>query len=438
MLNAGEFITSSQTVFIYTGTPGCFDESTFNVNITGGPIVDDLANQTALDFYTFPTITGTNLTGNQAYYTGPSGTGTIFLEGDMIAFDPAETYPITLYIYDITGSCDSQEDFELTITDGCNAPTADMLSDANECTEYELPTLSPGNNYYTETNAGGTLLNAGEFITSSQTIFIYTGTPGCFDESTFNVTITGGPIVDDLPNQTAIDIYTFPTITGTNLTGNQAYYAGPSGTGTIFLEGDMIAFDPAETYPITLYIYDITGSCDSQEDFELTITDGCNAPTADFLSDVTECTEYELPALSPGNNYYTETNAGGTLLNAGEFITSSQTVYIYTGTPGCFDESSFNITIEPLLCESDINLPNFFTPNGDSYNEIWDFSSITDNNALVYIFNRYGKLLTQLNRASTIGWDGNYQGKKLPSSDYWYKIILSDGKIIQGHFALKR
>ncbi|MEP3043409.1 T9SS type B sorting domain-containing protein [Nonlabens ulvanivorans] len=39
------------------------------------------------------------------------------------------------------------------------------------------------------------------------------------------------------------------------------------------------------------------------------------------------------------------------------------------------------------------------------------------------------------------GWDGNYNGQPLPSSDYWFKIEYEqDGRKGEatGHFALKR
>ena len=36
------------------------------------------------------------------------------------------------------------------------------------------------------------------------------------------------------------------------------------------------------------------------------------------------------------------------------------------------------------------------------------------------------------------GWDGNYRGTPLSSDDYWFMVYLEDGRILKGHFALKR
>jgi gliding motility-associated-like protein len=56
---------------------------------------------------------------------------------------------------------------------------------------------------------------------------------------------------------------------------------------------------------------------------------------------------------------------------------------------------------------------------------------------IVYIFDRYAKLLTSFGATSS-GWDGNYNGRPMPSDDYWFLVELPNGKIHRGHFALKR
>jgi gliding motility-associated-like protein len=45
----------------------------------------------------------------------------------------------------------------------------------------------------------------------------------------------------------------------------------------------------------------------------------------------------------------------------------------------------------------------------------------------LYIFDRYGKLLNQLNPAGP-GWDGTFNNQPLPSDDYWFTIKLEDEK----------
>ena len=87
-----------------------------------------------------------------------------------------------------------------------------------------------------------------------------------------------------------------------------------------------------------------------------------------------------------------------------------------------------------------IGIPKFFTPNNDTYNDYWNVKGINSNfspNSTIYIFDRYGKLLKQLNPLGQ-GWDGTFNGAPLPSDDYWYTVKLEDGRQAKGHFSLKR
>ena len=87
-----------------------------------------------------------------------------------------------------------------------------------------------------------------------------------------------------------------------------------------------------------------------------------------------------------------------------------------------------------------IGVPKFFTPNGDGFNDYWNLKGVNTNlnsKSIIYIFNRYGKLLKELNPNSN-GWDGKFNGQPLPADDYWYTIKLEDGRELKGHFSIKR
>ena len=93
-----------------------------------------------------------------------------------------------------------------------------------------------------------------------------------------------------------------------------------------------------------------------------------------------------------------------------------------------------------------IDYPHFFTPNGDGFNDTWQVEGIeTRPLAKIYIYDRYGKLLKQINPNSQ-GWDGTFNGENLPATDYWFTIRLDlvfgeDESIIKefsGHFSLIR
>lgn len=85
---------------------------------------------------------------------------------------------------------------------------------------------------------------------------------------------------------------------------------------------------------------------------------------------------------------------------------------------GC--EASLEVPLEYI----DIEIPNFFTPDGDGYKDTW----IIKNSAgfpdmYVRLYDRYGRTIKEF-----IGqgeWDGSYNKTDLPTGDYWYVIKLN-------------
>ena len=101
------------------------------------------------------------------------------------------------------------------------------------------------------------------------------------------------------------------------------------------------------------------------------------------------------------------------------------------------DNKGCGITQEQI---SVMGYPKFFTPNGDGINDFWRIVGISDqfqSNAFITIYDRFGMLVAQISGEDQ-GWNGTYNSQPLPSSDYWFKVNLEDGRLIKGHFALKR
>lgn len=89
-----------------------------------------------------------------------------------------------------------------------------------------------------------------------------------------------------------------------------------------------------------------------------------------------------------------------------------------------------------------IDFPEFFTPNGDGYNDSWNISNFDQSDAEINIFDRYGKHVYSMTPAD-IGWDGRHNGNLLPSDDYWFTIEYLEPrtdqtKTFKSHFTLKR
>jgi gliding motility-associated-like protein len=91
-----------------------------------------------------------------------------------------------------------------------------------------------------------------------------------------------------------------------------------------------------------------------------------------------------------------------------------------------------------------LGFPKYFTPNGDGYNDTWNLKGLSDaysQDSKILIFDRYGKLLKQLNPRGD-GWNGTFNGQELTASDYWFMVDLFDvsgnKKTYRGHFSLVR
>ncbi|WP_143736380.1 T9SS type B sorting domain-containing protein [Moheibacter sediminis] len=85
------------------------------------------------------------------------------------------------------------------------------------------------------------------------------------------------------------------------------------------------------------------------------------------------------------------------------------------------------------------NVPNFISPNGDGYNDVWTIRGITQYpDAHVQIFDRYGKLFIDRKAGNNdTVWDGKYLGREIPSGTYWYIIKLKDEKRVSGSILVK-
>ena len=95
--------------------------------------------------------------------------------------------------------------------------------------------------------------------------------------------------------------------------------------------------------------------------------------------------------------------------------------------------------VMPFDFEGMPEMPSFFTPDGDNMNDTWypknrEYFPHID----VIIYDRYGRVVAQLDQVKK--WDGNYEGKPLPTGDYWYVVNVHDKEkqTFVGHFTLYR
>ncbi len=102
---------------------------------------------------------------------------------------------------------------------------------------------------------------------------------------------------------------------------------------------------------------------------------------------------------------------------------------------GCVGQYLFEV-LAPAL-----TIPPYFTPNADGIHDGWLVPElpIVYPNAVVKIYDRFGKLLAEYFGSKEDGWDGTYNGHPMPSTDYWYVIDVEEiDRQFMGHFTLIR
>lgn len=111
-----------------------------------------------------------------------------------------------------------------------------------------------------------------------------------------------------------------------------------------------------------------------------------------------------------------------------------------TSDKNCVDSITKCLTIKPDLT---LYIPNAFTPNADSKNEVFMVKGYDFTDFNITIFNRWGELVFQTDNI-TKGWNGrlNNEGRTLDKGVYAYKVTVTDlfgeKQIRTGHVTLIR
>lgn len=267
----------------------------------------------------------------------------------------------------------------------------------------------------------------------THTIFVRTtsvANADCFDSSR-NFTISvGEPPVVDFPTEVAIcDDQTAVTIGDMSPDPNYRYTWG-NGAQT-----PAISVTGAGSYPVT--ISNLLGGpgCTT------TVTVAVSVSLTPAISEIL------IDDLQQNNSVEVHTDIAGSFefrIDDGPF----QDTGLFTHVPA----GMHTVTVQDLLgCGSVtesltvVGFPKFFTPNGDGNNDLWQIEGIELlDDPQVFIYDRFGKLLGQLN-AQSPGWDGTFLGRNLPASDYWFKLTYTDStgqrveaRHLANHFSLKR
>ena len=448
-----DVFNTDRRFYVYYRDPvsGCAADKPFEL-FYNGINLPNYQNVSVCDTYTLPTLThvppepSTNYTIGYYYNnngTNPVPNGTVFT---------ASNTPVSVFVYAVNNgrfgvNCIEVDEILITVSQTPKLALQNLTFANEKCGTYvlpALPTVPYTINYYSQSggNAANLITNLTLSTAGTYTYYVYASAPNnanCNDEQAFtftiypllDLTVQGGIIcVDPITN---INRSSFTLQTGLNpalFTVN--WYLN----GTLMGTGSSYEATTAGTYTVefTKLTPDSGANC-NYKNTTVEITQSSTAIASVLLSDYFE--DSTLASVIDLNGYGTyiyqvdqtpyQNSSIFSNLMSGDHI-----MYIKDTKNNC------GVTKIPFKI---VNYPKFFTPNGDTYNDTWNIFDLSfQPNSKISIFDRFGKLIKQI-ATGAAGWDGTYNGKELPATDYWFVLdyeIKGEAKQLKGHFAMKR
>lgn len=409
----------TEATFCESEQPG-----TVNLRQIDEIIIDD-ATGVSLSYYNSAADADADINQLPDIYTYATNPETIFIRAEN---DDTSCYFVTSIDININPNpiANPVSDMEACISDNSNSTQAFNLS---QQTATVLGTQNPAlftvsyhvsiEDAENDVNPLPTLYSAfnGQIIH----VRIENNTTGCFATTSFTTIIFPLPEVN-LPDDITLCLNDLPlTVTAGSAIGNTYLWS----TGAITASIDITSIG---TYTVTVTS---TFGCSQSDSFDVNESELATIVEVDVVNFSDNNT---ITITASGNGDYLYALDGGTpqVSNIFEFVGPGYHVVTVSDSNGCGEVSEEVVVVDYI---------QFVTPNGDGFNDTWHIIGIeTLPLSVVYIFDRYGKLIKTL-RANDRGWDGTYRGRKLPSSDYWFLAEIKDGPDVfdlKGHFTLKR
>lgn len=460
VVSSTQVFNATQTFYLYNidTTTGCEINRPFTITYNGInlPVFNDQPvcenDNFQLPALTHVAPTPFNYTIGYFYDTAgvnPVPNGTIFNTPNTTT---------TIYVYAVNGDriiCTQEDSFDIIVSETPNLAALGLVFDTEECGNYVLPTL-PTTTYnlgYFSQSGGNTtdlITNLNISTPGTYTYYVYAsaiGNPNCNDEISFtftvhpllDITIDGGIICVDSETGNVISTYTMNSgLDPAFFTVNWYLNGTLMGTGPSYTASQAGVYD-VEFIKLTP---DVGSNCNYNNTTVTIIQSG--PAVADFtVSSAFENNTFITVNIIDGfgdylyqleypNGDLSELQSSNVFSN---LATGEYFINIFDSLGDCSPTRLGPIYI--------INYPNYFTPNGDGINDnwnIWDLSQQPD--AVISIFDRYGKFLKQISPAGS-GWDGTFNGEKLPSTDYWFTVDYlpqnsQTRQVFRAHFSLKR
>ena len=247
----------------------------------------------------------------------------------------------------------------------------------------------------------------------------------CFSETTLTMKVNESPSIDLQKRYFLCDLTPSLRIAASS---DLDSFAWRNGKGEVISESFDVEIFEAGKYSLTVARSVNDLYCENSWEFEL------------VRSMPPKITDVKFQELSDNNTIEIEAIGDGDFEYSLDGVTFQENRLFEKVIGGMYtvfvrDKNGCGVDFKEIIL---LDYPQFFTPNNDGTNDSWNIMGIAGFPfCKVYIYDRYGRLLAQLD-SNSAGWNGEYMNTKLPSSDYWFRAYLGNGKEFAGHFTLKR
>jgi gliding motility-associated-like protein len=280
----------------------------------------------------------------------------------------------------------------------------------------------------------------------STTYYVQAGNGYCTQIDSVTIIFTSSSLVLFANDSICADEIVFASATDTNPIISFTYEWGPSNLLTSPSTGTSATFVPDSSQ----FIY-ITASASNG----CIIEDSLFIAVSEIADGTVQATasEYLVPEGAsvtlfgnPENLNYSWTPTDG-LTNPNsqntQAIVNQSTIFTLTATDGiCVKSDTVLVNTYGFICEdSYIYIPNAFTPNNDSENDVLYVRGQLIESMIFRVFDRWGEMVFE-STDRNYGWDGTFRGKLMDPDvyDYYLQAVCIDGgeAIIKGNVTLIR
>lgn len=455
--NPTNYVVTNQTTVVYikieSSSGNCIDEKTLTVNLNPSPVVNNsiLENCSFNEqstFYLPDAITDIvqnsnemiisfhNTYNNALSNTNPLPNNYTNITPNQIIYVRVQNQNGCFSIAELTLKSNVTHEMINTPLNICNDPyqiyngiaTFDLtqmeteISNALGVNNLNLIYFNTLQNAQTGTNP---IEDPYNYINTSPTQTIYVRAfdqdGGCIGTAEFQINVDENPFIDI---ENTISFCESSGSIDYELQGSFQTITWFNPEGEIISNSPLVTFEQEGTY--TVEVTQTGMNCPSKRDIDVVFDIAPNITSIDVNGSTVSV------SVSGGSAPYEYSYNNG--------LTWSNTATMHNVLPGIYYmivKSKYGCYSEKILFGV-LGIPNVITPNGDGYNDYFTIRGLElYPNAHIQIFDRYGKIFVNRKIGSNFIWDGKYQGRVLPSGDYWYIITIDEDKKISGHVAVK-